>query len=118
MKVIATATIERGVKTNRVRVRKRPGGDPIAGPEVAPEARRGRQRPTKGRFRADPSRPRGWKAIGVSVAPEELAAIDARAEELGLSRSRLMTVGALAFGAGLTADEVRLLELVRGMTRR
>ena len=85
-----------GAVTNRVEVRKRV---PKRGPA----------------YRQDPNRPAGYTVISVSVAPADLARVDQLAAELGLSRSRLLVVSALA--GGLTADEAALIALVRKMRR-
>lgn len=85
-----------GAITNRVEVRKRvPGRGPS--------------------YRQDPARPAGHRVVSVSVAPAELARVDQLAAELGLSRSRLLVVAALAMQ--LTADEAALIALVRKMRR-
>lgn len=86
-----------GVVTNRVEVRKRV-------PRRAPL------------YRQDPARPAGHRVISVSVSPAELARVDQLAAELGLSRSRLLVVSALA--GGITADEAALIALVRKMRGR
>lgn len=91
----ASASVE-GAVTNRVEVRKRV-------PRRAPS------------FRQDPNRPAGHRVVSVSVAPAELARVDQLAAELGLSRSRLLVVAALAMQ--LTADEAALIALVRKMRR-
>ena len=85
-----------GAVTNRVDVRKR-------APKRAPS------------FRQDPNRPAGFKVISISVAPADLVRVDQIAAELGLSRSRLLVVAALAMQ--LTADEAALVALVRKMRR-
>lgn len=85
MIVTASATIERGVKTNRVRVKKDP---------------KPRRRSQPKRYRADPTRgahpdpaiatKSPTKVIGVSMTVEELAELDAAAERVQMSRSAFL----------------------------
>lgn len=95
LNIRASATVE-GAVTNRVEVRRRV-------PKQAPS------------FRQDPARPAGFKVVSISVAPADLVRVDQLAAELGLSRSRLLVVAALAMR--LTADEAALIALVRKMRR-
>lgn len=55
------------------------------------------------------------KIISLSIGKAQLKRIDQLADAAGMSRSEYMTVSALA--GRLTPEEMRLLELVRGMKR-
>lgn len=90
-------TVVRGVTTNRIR-----GGRKIA---ASSPNRGARTRSTVPIRDASPQRaklsqrsrsPRElWTTISISIRVTDLLAIDARADELGLSRSRFMTEAAL-----------------------
>ncbi len=118
LEVRTSANIEQGATTNRVRVQRRiqnrpPGfGDP---PQVEPVQVKP-ERPSKGYYRKDPDRPVGHRQICISVQEGELAVVDARALELGLSRSRLLVIAAMTH-APVTPEEAELIALVRRMRR-
>ncbi len=77
----ASATIERGITANRVRVRGRALRIKAA-KAIAPSRKRGKL-------------PADWKIIGVSIPVAMIAAIDDAASRLGVCRSEFIRIAAL-----------------------
>ena len=85
MRVTASAAITQGVKTNRVRVRRRPPQDPSP------------QRAVRRYKSAGSLGPGPGTVVAVSLSAADLAAMDDLAEHMGMSRSHLIREAVKAY---------------------